>query len=132
MKKAVLRIFSTFLIVVLTVTLYYILCLVSTNSVYNHVKKVVSREIIINDTNDPLYCYSDDTGIISGTAYSKCDFKRQYVFHNFKSGSMSIVFSEDIYNEKDELIHQYKNLQIIVYIEKQNGKWVVTNINHII
>ncbi len=131
MKTILMRTLIIALILILVIASYYILSIISTNGIYNYIKKVITEEVIINDNSDPLSYFSNDKGI-SGSSYSQFDIRRQYVFHNFKSGIMSIVFSEDVFNEDGKLVHQYKNINVLLYIEKQNGEWVVTDLKRMV
>ena len=131
MKTYLLRILVVIVVLALIVTAYYILSIISTNYIYYHIKKVIRQETIITDDADPLSYFSKEQSLIAAS-YSHFDIRRQFVFHNFKSGVMEIVFSEDVFDENGKLIHQYKNIHVIIYIEKQGGEWTVTKLKRII
>ncbi len=103
----------------------------STNDVYKCTQQIIKEEIIIEDKNNPLSYFSNGGGPATA-AYSTFEFKRRDVWHNFKTGQFTIIFSENIFDENDNLIHQFKDITEVIYIERQNSEWVVTNIKHII
>ena len=119
-------------IVAITVTLFHTAMLLSTNKIYNYVQNVIKEDIIITAKDDPLNYFSADSG--SGpkkAAYSEFEFTRKKVWHNFNKGQMTIIFTEYFFDENNNLIHQFKDIEVVIYIEKQNGKWNVSKVERI-
>ncbi|MBE6780143.1 MAG: hypothetical protein E7545_04095 [Ruminococcaceae bacterium] len=111
--------------------LIYGIMVLSTNGIYQYVQQVITKQVIITDGNDPLSYFSNDSKL-QNAAYSKFEFKRKNIWHNFREGQMTIVFSENIFDNNDSLIHQFENIEVIIYIKIQNGEWVVTNLKRVI
>ena len=89
------------LAVIVTVSfLCYIVMVICTNGIYSYIQQAIKKEIVITDEKDPLFSYNHSNDP-KGTAYSKFKFKRKNVWHNFRKGQMTVIFSEDIFDEND-------------------------------
>ena len=117
--------------IAITVTLFYTAMLLSTNKIYYYVQDVIKKDIIITDKDDPLNYFSADSGP-KKAAYSEFEFTRKKVWHNFNKGQMTIIFTEYFFDENNNLIHQFKDIEVVIYIEKQNGEWNVSEVKRII
>jgi len=117
--------------IVVVMGLIYGIMVLSTNGIYRYVQQVIKKQVIITDGNDPLSYFSNDSKL-QNAAYSEFKFKRKNIWHNFREGQMTIVFSENIFDNNDSLIHQFENIEVIIYFKIQNGEWVVTDIKRVI
>ena len=117
--------------IVVVMGLLYGIMVLSTNGIYRYVQRVIKEQVIITDGNDPLSYFSNDSKL-QNAAYSEFEFKRKNIWHNFREGQMTIVFSENVFDKNDSLIHQFENIEVIIYFKIQNGEWVVTDIKRVI
>jgi len=117
--------------IVVVMGLIYGIMVLSTNGIYRYVQQVIKKQVIITDGNDPLSYFSNDSKL-QNAAYSEFKFKHKNIWHNFREGQMTIVFSENIFDNNDSLIHQFENIEVIIYFKIQNGEWVVTDIKRVI
>lgn len=117
--------------IVVAIGLIYGIMVLSTNGIYQYVQEVIKKQVIITDENDPLSYFSNDSKL-QNAEYSEFKFKRKNIWHNFRKGQMTIVFSENIFDNNDSLIHQFENIEVVIYLKKQNGEWVVTDIKRVI
>lgn len=127
MKKFLLVVLG----IVFTIVLIYSAMIFSTNDIYKYVQQVIKGDIIITDDKDPLFYFSKRPEP-EETAYSKYSFKRQDVFHNFKTGQMSVVYNKKSYDNNDKLIDQDVNIIYVFYIERQDGNWTVAKVRRIV
>jgi hypothetical protein len=119
------------LVILIILGLLYGAMVISTNSIYHYIQQVIKKEIMITNNKDPLIYFSDASEL-KDAAYSKFEFKRKNIFHNFNVGQMTIVFSENVFDENGNLIHQFKNIEVVIHIKKHKGEWTVTNIKRVI
>lgn len=106
----------------------YIILFINTNSVINDFRSIINNKIDDEIAYGELERYKipefDD--VVYKRTYSK--IKRKFVFHNFGKGVMYIKYTYCAYDTNEKLITGSKDVSSKWYIEKRNGRWVVTEI----
>lgn len=106
--------------------------LLNTNSVFRYAKSVFRGEISPEEISDsPLKIY-DEVHQREGVAKVKLKISRVFVMHDFTDGYMWIKYTYILHDKDGNLLYGAR-LEFPLYakwtIHKENGKWVVVDVD---
>ena len=107
---------------------FYLSILFTTNSVINDFYNIVNNNMTKNIPYGELERYQIPS--FDDMTYKKTEAKisRVFVFHNFKKGIMYVKYSYIAYDVNGEVITGSTNVYSKWYLEKENGRWIVVDI----
>jgi len=104
----------------------YLIMLIDTNPVVNEVKNVMSGQISKELTQDtPLSMYN--TADWNPTSVN-ISIRRVFVWHNFRDGYMRVIYTYKAFDSSGTGLTGSSRVLSKWTIHKENGKWVITDI----
>lgn len=125
MKKRIKKILlGIFLCLIIVFAVYEAVCIIATHDVVSEVETVIKGEKVITDMDSPFYpfgknCY-DDVAEIEGKV------QRFFTYCGESKGRIYILYWKIYKNSSEEIICNSRGANMILYIEKVNGEWVLT------
>ena len=116
------------LLCVLILVAIYFLMLYNTNSVIKDFYSVVNNKMKEDISYGDLEIYKIPSFRGMKYKYTDAKIKRVFVLHNFRRGVMYIKYTYIAYDENDVLITGSSEVDSKWYIQKINGRWIVTDI----
>lgn len=107
----------------------YLFMLKDTNNLIDDFEKCVScYDVSESVRNSALYEYYYDN-FQGEVKYAKIKIYRKFVIHNFNKGLIWVKYSFEQYDTNNNKLRGSWDISSKWYIEKQNGQWVVTDID---
>ena len=124
--KLLLRIVTALLAMVI---LLYAAMFYSTNNVIEDFKACVSGKDVSNGVEDAqLYKYYNYKADNGRAVDADVEIRRLFVLHNFKKGVMYVEYSCETFDEEGNTVYGAAGIPSKWYIERNNGRWEVVEI----
>ena len=129
-KKRKMIIAMSALLFIIILSIIYILMLHETDSVVEDFVNCIAGNVTQEDVeSSELYRYYNrselyDDDVCSATA----NVKRIFVWHGFKHGVMCVKYDCEAFDDNGNHIYSSSNVNARWYVEKRNGRWIVTDI----